>query len=202
LSETDPEKKAASAIRLKSLQDNVQRIDSTYQSDIHMTKLDTILSESSDMIAANLTEIQLATQKINDMEDNALSLVDSYDKLKGGNISTNAKSTITKANVDIDLNKYDATDPDKVPVPPEPEKSTPKSIQKKEVSNEDVQNMQNGISLLILKQESLMRDIEVMKANTMAFILSLEAYKQNNLEQDAFVMAHAGKKIELGMTTK
>jgi hypothetical protein len=69
----------------------------------------------------------------------------------------------------------------------------------KQVGNEDVQNMQNGIGLLLFKQESLLRDVEIMKANTMAFILSLESYRQNSLEQDAFILAHAGKKIELGM---
>jgi hypothetical protein len=202
MNETDPDKKAASGLRIKSLQMAIQTIDSDNQTDIHTTKLDTILEESSDMIATNLTEIQLAAQKIKDMEDKAMSLVDSYEKLKGGNISTNAKPVITKANVNIDLNKYDATDPDKVPVPPSPEKADPKSVQKKQVGNEDIQNMQNGISLLLFKQEALMRDLEIMKANTMAFILSLESYKQNNLEQDAYVMAHAGKKMELGMKVK
>jgi hypothetical protein len=202
MNETDPDKKAASGLRIKSLQQAIQTIDSDNQADIHTTKLDTILEESSDMIATNLTEIQLTAQKIKDMEEKAMSLVDSYEKLKGGNISTNVKPVITKANVNIDLNKYDATDPDKVPVPPSPEKADPKSVQKKQVGNEDIQNMQNGISLLLFKQEALMRDLEIMKANTMAFILSLESYKQNNLEQDAFVMAHAGKKMELGMKVK
>lgn len=201
-SEKDPQKLDDSKQRMITYQEAIQKIELSSMKDIHTIKLDTILEESSDLIAANLTEIQLAGQKIQDLQEKALSLVDSYDKLKGGNISTNAKPTITKANVDIDLNKYDATNPDKVPVPPSPEKSDPKSIQKKQVSNEDVQNMQNGIGLLLFKQEALMRDLEIMKANTMAFILSMEAYKQNNIEQDAFIMAHAGKKIQLGMVTQ
>ena len=153
-------------------------------------------------LGTNLTEIQLAAQKIKEMEDKAMSLVDSYEKLKAGNISTNAKPIITQANVNIDLNKYSSTSPDSVPVPPTPENTKPKSVQMKQVGNEDVQNMQNGIGLLLLKQESLLRDVEIMKANTMAFILSLEAYKQNNLEQDVFVLAHGGKKIQLGMQSQ
>jgi hypothetical protein len=197
--ETDPKKKAEEELEIASLQDEIQKIDAAFQSDIHTTKLDTILDESSDMITTNLTEIQLAAQKIKEMEDKAMSLVDSYEKLKAGNISTNAKPIITQANVNIDLNKYSSTSPDSVPVPPAPENTTPKSVQMKQVGNEDVQNMQNGIGLLLFKQESLLRDVEIMKANTMAFILSLESYRQNNLEQDAFVLAHAGKKIELGM---
>ena len=197
--ETDPKKKAEEELEIASLQDEIQKIDAAFQSDIHTTKLDTILDESSDMITTNLTEIQLAAQKIKEMEDKAMSLVDSYEKLKAGNISTNAKPIITQANVNIDLNKYSSTSPDSVPVPPAPENTTPKSVQMKQVGNEDVQNMQNGIGLLLFKQESLLRDVEIMKANTMAFILSLESYRQNNLEQDAFILAHAGKKIELGM---
>jgi len=197
--ETDPKKKADEQLQIQYLQSAIQKIDSDFASDIRTTKLDTILEESSEVITTNLTEIQLAAQRIQDMEEKAMSLVDSYEKLKAGNISTNAKPLITQANVTIDLNAYSSTDPDKVPVPPAPENTTPKAVQMKQVSNEDIQNMQNGISLLLFKQESLLRDVEIMKANTMAFILSLEAYKQNNLEQDVFVLAHAGKKIELGM---
>jgi len=41
-----------------------------------------------------------------------------------------------------------------------------------------------------------MRDMEILKCNTMAFILSIEAYKQNSIEQDVFVMAYGGKIIQ------
>ena len=43
-----------------------------------------------------------------------------------------------------------------------------------------------------------MRDIEILKCNTMAFILAIEAYKQNAIEQDVFIMAHGGKLVEKG----
>ena len=60
--------------------------------------------------------------------------------------------------------------------------------------------MANAIDFLLLRQEALMRDIEILKCNTMAFILAIEAYKQNAIEQDVFIMAHGGKLIEKGIS--
>jgi len=39
--ETDPKKKAEEELEIASLQDEIQKIDAAFQSDIHTTKLDT-----------------------------------------------------------------------------------------------------------------------------------------------------------------
>jgi hypothetical protein len=193
--EIDPIRKENSKKRITDLQIQIENIDASFQH-VYYTKIDTIMEESSNMIAANLTEVQLAAQKIKEMQENAMSLVDSYEKLKNGNISTNRKENLLSAEPAIDIEKYDSNDPDKVPAPVTPTNVKPKEIRKKSVGNEDIKNMQNAVDFLMLKQEALMRDIEILKCNTMAFLLAIEAYKQNAIEQDVFVLAHGGKILE------
>lgn len=191
----DEVKKAESKKHIESLEEQIRDLDESFSIQ-YSTKLDTIMDESSSMVAANLTEIQLAAQKIKEMQDNAMSLVDSYEKLKNGNISTNKKQNILLQDPSLDLSKYDSKDPDKVPAPATPEDVTPREVKKKTVGNEDIKNMQNAVDYLMYKQEALMRDIEILKCNTMAFILSMEAYRQNAIEQDVFAMAHGGKVMQ------
>jgi phage FluMu protein gp41 len=200
MNETDPQKKADSQRRVEELQRQIEELDLSFSRQVYSTKIDTIMEEASIMIAANLTEVQLAAQKIKEMQDNAMSLVESYERLKKGNISTNKKENILTSDPAIDLNRYDSDDPDKVPVPQTPSGIKPKETRKKIAGNEDVKNMANAIDLLLLRQEALMRDIEILKCNTMAFILAIEAYKQNAIEQDVFIMAHGGKLVEKGIS--
>ena len=102
----------------------------------------------------------------------------------------------------FDINKYSATDPNNVPVPAAPENIVPKLTRKKQVSEQDILALQNQIDFLALIQDAINRDVTSMKANTMAFVVALEAFKQDKLEQQAFIAAHSAKMMEIALRDK
>lgn len=193
--EENPAKRAELIGRMSSLEKEIKGLEDAIASSYACrTKLDSLLDMAADVMAVNLTEIQSATQRVMRTEESLANLMEAYHKLENGQVHTLRKEDYEAAmNVLVDMSDYDATDPDKVPPPETPEEVEPGTTRKKTVSTQDIVNLQNAINFLMLKQETLYRDIEIMKCNSMAFVLALEAYKQNAPEVTAFAVAHRNK---------
>jgi phage terminase Nu1 subunit (DNA packaging protein) len=197
----DPGQQINTAMRILNLTKQVSKIESQMRSvPGSITKLDSIVDLASDLISVNLTEMQYASQRLQSYEKAAAALRESYQRLANGEIQAKAKTkTAPTPEVPFELNKYSATDPNNVPVPktPDPVAISPTRI--KAVSEQDILALQNQIDFTALVQESLLRDIQMMKGNTMAFILALEAYKQDMAVQKSYTTAHAAKMMEIAV---
>jgi hypothetical protein len=101
--------------------------------------------------------------------------------------------------VPIDPNDYDSKNPDKVAAPTKPkdEPQTSTADSRREISNHDILNLQNAAAYLSLKQESLKRDIVAMKVNTMAYVVSLEATKRNDVQKQVVLLGHQSKMMSI-----
>lgn len=166
-------------------------------------KIDSILSLASDLISVNLTEIQYSVQRLKSIENATAQLRDSYQRLVNGEVDVKVKDkTKPVTSVLFDINKYSATDPDNVPVPATPQNVVPKLTRKKQVSEQDILALENQIDFLALIQDAINRDVTTMKSNTMAFVVALEAFKQDKQEQQAFIAAHSAKMMEIALRDK
>ena len=193
--ETDSRRRADLLERIHLLEEQVRNPD------LAKGKLDSVLELSSDLITVNLTEIQVTNDRIGKMEEMAGKLREGFERLKSGSVNTRKKSTVPAANTFVfDISQYDAQNPDNVAAPSAPQSAAPpKPTRKKTVAEQDVIALQNGIAFLALKQESLSRDIAILKANTMNYITALEALKQQQRERDVFTTAHGAKVMQLEM---
>ncbi len=156
------------------------------------SKEDSLISFSTDLITANLTEIQNTNSILKNMASSASELVAAFHKIKSGNINTlpKAKVPIRKTFM-MDVSEYDANDPDKVKAPEAPKEIKAQKTRKKDVSEQDILALQNAADYLSLRQEALIRDINSMRAMTMAFMVAFEGFKQQKQEMDYFRFTHS-----------
>lgn len=152
---------------------------------LERNKLDSIIDETRNMMAVNLLEVTSAESRIKAMESAEADLVNAYDNIIQGNIRTKITENtkvLTNLNSSNSSNNYGSS-ANQVPFPSKPDKVTvSEAPNKKEANQQDAIALQNNIKFLQYKQECLYRDIVAMKANTMAFIVALEALKQYKTE--------------------
>lgn len=178
----------------------IASLEASASSSSMMMKTDSIIEESSNIIAINLTEALCAKERIEEMEKSASDLAAAFRRLMGEAINNQETGNINSLpDVPVDVTNFSATDPDKVPQPVKPKTGAQKGAadSKREVSNHDIINLQNAAAFLSLKQESLKRDVLAMKVNTMAYIVSLEANKRNDVQKQVVLQGHQNRMIEL-----
>jgi hypothetical protein len=172
-------------------------------SSVGSSKLDSILTICSDLIAVNLTEIQNTMHLLQRLENASANLVDAWYKLKEGNVNTLAKLDLSVTTEFImDLSEYDPSDPDKVAAPSAPKNQSVRTTRRKKVSEQDILSLQNAGEYLSLRQESIIRDTESMKSSTLAMIVMLEAYRQDARERENLRVAHQAKIMEMGFANE
>jgi len=189
-------------LRYDDLSQKIEAIENDLLMPYRMNKTDSIIDETEKLIAINLTEIQIAYAKIKKMEIASANMVDAWYKLKSGNVNTvNINEILSYNALPEPKQDYDAADPDKVaaPAPPEEEPEAVNQTTKKSVNNHDILNLENASSFLHLKQEIMLRDIMIMKNNTMAFILAIEAMKRDKHSIETMKAAHELKMMEITM---
>ena len=180
---------------------SIKDLESTSASSVQMEKPDSIIDQTSNLIAINLTEIKCSSDRIAEMEIAASSLAAAYYRLLGQNVNSQLSGgQISSLTIPIDPTPYDPSNPDKVSAPVQPTfPATPNVEAKKTVCNQDILNLFNAASFLSLKQESLKRDILAMKVNTMAFIVTMEAMRRNKAELSTVALAHQSRMMDIGM---
>lgn len=183
------------------LEKNIQELEETLTLDQQQEKTDSIIDQSSNLIAINLTEIKICNQRIYEMNRASGDLVAAFYRLLGHNVNSLISDIdISLPDIPIDPSNFNPNDPDKVAAPVTPIFPAMEAvIAKKNVSNHDILNLYNAASFLALKQECLKRDILAMKVNTFAFMVSMEAMRRNRSEVTAIAFAHHCRMIQIAM---
>lgn len=200
LCEVDPDNCEVYGEAIKKAEEDMERVENIIRSAaVETNSMDLVIQEIHSLVGENLTQIQVMSQQVIQMEKSANNLVAAYYKLKGGELNTvSTENDMPIAEFSMALDEYNSTDPDNVAPPGTPEiiSKIVKYPGKKEASEHDILNLQNAAQYLALKQESLLRDIESLKANTAVFLVLLEGKRQQLSESSAFMMAHGSKRLE------
>lgn len=198
---TDENERAEAQAHLEELDRQIRDLEEMVSSDIQLEKPDSIIEQTANLIAINLTEIKVCAQRISEMNRASGDLVAAYYRLIGGNVnSLRSEAERGTPDIPIDPLNFDPNDPDKVATPVKPEMpEANQDAEKKDVSNHDILNLYNGAAFLALKQESLKRDLLAMKVNTVAFIVSMEATRRKNTEVTSVAFAHHSRMFQLAL---
>ena len=194
--------KAEARKKIQEIKAKIDRLEQTaFQTHNKRVKIDSIIHFTNDMIAMNLTEMQVIEGSIKEFEQAANYLKEVYNNLKSGE-EIGSKNSGSKSNenekLDFSNEKIFGIDPDKVLPPKSPSLNKYVSqLKNRDISNHDILNLQNMISYTTLKQEIMLRDLEVIKTRTMAMNNILEAYKRERHEYNAFLYAHQAKVISM-----
>lgn len=156
------------------------------------TKIDSIMMDAQEMMAVNLTEvdvIQSMTQKIGEY---SIELLGGLDRIRNNNLPTSPNSMYSENDGDDMSTDFQQIEnygdhPNQAPTPElsEDGKSgtfATTEMSKKSVTTQDVISIRNAANFTLLKQERLLRDIEAMKTNTLAYIVLIEGWKRNKHE--------------------
>jgi hypothetical protein len=179
---------------------NIQEVQSGDVSSLCYTKADSILQLSTNLIAMNMTEVQLNSERVKGYEQIVSQMQDDFENFRTGNLNT------IKNDSPIQIDKIDFTNPkigekaDQAPAPSAPSGiESPSTINKKDPSNKDILHFRNQIEFVLLKQEAALRDIELLKANTIAFIAAFEALQQHDYFDDVVIESHNGRLLQKEM---
>ena len=181
-------------LKITALEENVI-------SEIQLEKPDSVIDQTANLIAINLTEIKVCSERIEEMKKASENLVGAYYRLLGQNVNSLKKNELEALpHIPIDPSNFDPSNSDKVAAPVTPDvPPTVSDVSKKNISNHDIVSLQNVASFLALKQECLKRDMVAMKINTMAFIVAMEACRRNTTEVSAVAFAHSCRMVEIAM---
>jgi len=165
------------------------------------TKADTIIADCKELMAANMSRIDEIFKSVLKFEDGAADMMEAVSRLQGNKISGVPKSQIS---ISIDGYKHDSssmvvgeekekdwssittkdgvsiyndTDPDRAPIPKNNVALNADifgDMDKKDVNTQDIVQLRCQINLYLLKQEKILRDIEAMKANTLAYLMIVD----------------------------
>jgi hypothetical protein len=184
---TQAEKNIAQS-RIDDLISKINEIEKdAFEKSSYRIHLDTIIELTSALIAYNLTELQVVESQIAGYEAAADKLRGEYTDLRDGVITSRPKSSLTSLS-DESLNFTDSkiygTDANLVTPPERPELKA-SLLKGRDVSAHDILHLQNAINTIALKQESLLRDIALIKAKTMTVVTISEAYNRQLHERQA-----------------
>jgi len=184
-----------------SLEKKITSLEENIASELQMEKPDSIIDQTANLIAINLTEVKVCNERLAEMQAAAQNLVSAYYRLTGKNLNIqSAHVNALLPDITISPENFDPNDPDKVAAPMTPSMPAKEErVERKDVSNHDIISLYNGASFLGLRQECLKRDITAMKINTMAFIVTMEAYRRNKIETSSIALAHSFRMVEIAM---
>jgi hypothetical protein len=149
------------------------------------TKIDTIIDESRQLMGINLSEIALTEARIEKMDGAAAELINAYENIIQGNVSTHRLTDTVDILKGIPADSAYGSHPNQVPAPEAPKDVESALTNKKETNQQDAIALQNTVSYTLYKQECLYRDITAMKVNVMAFILAIETLEQYKTDVQA-----------------
>jgi hypothetical protein len=180
----------------------ISELETSASSSRQLGKTDSIINESGNLIAINLTEIQCCQDRLQEMEKSSGDLVAAFYRITGKQLNSQETGNGTQLpDIPIDPTDFDVTNPDEVGAPLKP-MVTPDAgaaDSRRETSNHDIINLQNAAAYLNLKQEALKRDIIAMKVNTMAYIVSMEATQRNRIQQQVILLGQQNRMVSIEM---
>jgi hypothetical protein len=159
-------------------------------------KNDSLVAQAEEIIKINLTEVRLLKDRLTKLQEYGTKLIEQYYNLTGNKVAF--REMINKIRVDVDAARpeYDETDPDNVPPPERPsEDGEMEKAMDREVNQQDILALQNAIEFTMLQQEGILRDIEIMKVNTLAMITVFEAQRKWEPTEEAIITSIYAKRL-------
>lgn len=200
-SSTEDQKKTATK-RVEYLQEKIAAVEkSSFEASIFKIQTDSVIQMSSELVAYNMTEMQLIEQTVKDFEVQANELLQRYNQLKSNvtNSSPSDSNAIISDAINFTNDKIYGTNADLVTPPQKPDPMNSSKLKTKDVSSHDIIHLQNAIAYETLRQEALLRDLSLIKAKTMSMVTVMEAYSRVMKEHAAFSNAHDFKMIGLSL---
>jgi hypothetical protein len=190
--------------RINDLETKIIEIEQqAFKKSQSVNKLDSLIKFTSELISYNMTEIQVIEYSITDFEYTADILREKYNVLTNGALNSKfiSKSDIGEETVKFTGKNIYGTHADLVPIPSKPIDSERllSKLKGKDISNHDILHLQNVVEYITLRQETLLRDIAIIKAKTMAMLTVVEAYKRQKGEINAFNFVHDAQKLSISL---
>lgn len=150
-----------------------------------------IINQASIIISENMAKMEYILKQVSTLDDRANDLRISWEKLCRGKVNVEPRKVIEDEIRHIDQAQlytaasYDISDPDKVPNPQDvvqEEVSASNSnngATLRDANQEDILALQNAIGYIELRELALLRDLEVMKCQTMAYANAMKAFEMN-----------------------
>lgn len=198
---TDTQKNTAKD-RMAQLRKQIEEIEkSSSASNSYRNHMDTIIELTSNLISYNMTEMQIMEDQVLEFERTANYLIAKYNDLAENNVSADESAKVSDLNESVEFNDSTifGTDADRVPAPTKPDPTISSNLKGKDVSNHDILNFQNAIAFASLRQEALLRDLNILKAKTMSMVTAQEAYYRELKEQRGMHLAHEAEMISVSL---
>jgi hypothetical protein len=194
---SDQEKERAKD-RIAQLRKQIEDIEKSSSTSIsYQNHMDTVIQLTSNLISYNMTEMQIIEDQVLEFERSASSLISQYNDLVENNVSATESNRIPDPDESVEFK--DSTifgmDANRVPAPTRPDQIPASKVKGKNTSNHDILNLQNAIAFTSLRQEALLRDLNILKAKTMAMVTAQEAYARELKEQRSMHIAHQAEMI-------
>lgn len=151
------------------------------------SKMDSIMYDAQELMAVNLVEAEVMYDMVTDFTEYAAEIGASIDRIKNNDVPSGKKSGSTPNedySEDLKDIEYYGDHPNQAPIPERSEDSAGDEefgdMDKKDANTQDIISVRNAANLALLKQERILRDIEAMKANTLAYYLIVDGYKRSD----------------------
>lgn len=150
-----------------------------------------IVNQASIIISENMAKMEYILKQVSTLDDRANDLRISWEKLCRGKVNVAPRKVIEDEIRHIDQAKlytaesYDISDPDKVPSPEDvvQEELSYGSLNNgatlRDANQEDILALQNAVGYIELRELALLRDLEVMKVQTMAYANAMKAFQMD-----------------------
>jgi hypothetical protein len=158
-----------------------------------MTRTQDMIAHGVEMVSQNMADMELLQEKACMLDRTARTMQTYLEKMMRGDVAKHEREADTDRDVigvSYDDNDYiGRDDPDKAPVPQDITDYTSSGTKSKNkeqsvVTVKDIRHVQNQIQYLRLRQEALLRDIEMKKATTLPYMVGMRGYADYKKTQD------------------
>jgi hypothetical protein len=185
---------------LRQLNRRISRIDGKIRvqrafadSTIFAIRADTIIADAKDVMSQNLMEVERIHSMTRLFYEHAAEMINTLERLARNNISAEAsgRTSISASESDNFSRVQDSQGnsifgdhPNQAPTPNREQATSaiPRAfgaMDRAEVNTQDVIQARNQINLILLRQEQILRNIDVMKANAFAYLMIIDGHNRS-----------------------
>jgi hypothetical protein len=166
-----------------------------------------IINQASVIIAENMARMEYILKQVSSLDERANDLRISWERLCRGKVNVTPRKVIEDEIRHIDqahlytAASYDISDPDKVPDPQDvvqeeiSASSSNNGATLRDANQEDILALQNAIGYIELRELVLLRDLEIMKCQTMAYANAMKAFEMD--KQMEYIRDYSAKSLML-----
>ena len=181
-------------VRINRIEKKILIQDGIRDGIIFAMRSDTIISDAKELMSLNLIEVERIHAMTRTINEHAAGIMNDIYRLAQNKISTPQKDTFDDPgaqNLSADNfsritdgrgNSIFGDHPNQAPTPSQRNEAQAYrfgEMDKAEVNTQDIIQTRNQINLILLRQETILRNIDAMKANTLAYLLIIDGHKRS-----------------------